>query len=273
MSDFSGQFHSLALTLILEFVMIHRMKKYSVSMGCVFLAMGGFLPAQEAPKMASNPYAITLDGAYGWPFGTTSFSGRKATGFDGGLSFEYRKSDSLSLGLGYDQATLVQDSLSASLGAADLFLRYMPFGRGSVEPYILCGAGGVVYSSTSDATYAKTRAYHVDCALGALYGITPNWAFDCALGYQTAGAAAQDFNFVNLRLGLQERFGAKTAPALSQEQIHANELEKQKLPEPSPLPPPASPKAKKGKSKSEKAPSAAAHQAKPLSPSASTNKN
>jgi hypothetical protein len=181
---------------------VMKMTKYLLA---AFVLLGALARLHADDSMPS--YAITLDGGYGDPFDSQGYSGRAASGLDGSVAFEYQNWDCLSLGVMYSQLGIQQDSISMSLGSLDVFARCMPFGRGSVEPYVLLGLGGNLDSSSSDPLHQRPDSMQLLGQLGALFSFTPSWALDAGLAYQQSGPSNQALNFLDVQVGIQARFG------------------------------------------------------------------
>lgn len=165
------------------------------------LSLGISSALYSADKATSQPYYLTLSEAYGRPFATADFSGKKSYGVSTTLSFEYRHCDMLSLGASYEYLSLLMDPTVLSMNGLDIFGRVMPFGKAIWEPYGLLGAG--VAMTSNNITEVNATNYHAFAGLGVLYSLTEALTFDLGVRYQSSS----HFNYVDCLLGLQWRFG------------------------------------------------------------------
>ena len=176
----------------------------------LFLAAHGYAASTTLDSKAPVFY-LNAEGVYGRPLSSYGFSAKRDNGTGLLVGAEYRGWDKLSLGLNFSHINLQEDGVNATLGGLDVFGRFLFLGRGSVEPYLLLGAGYDVYLSDNRVKFQRDLSLLATAAMGTFVVLNPNWAFDIGAGYQYNGPASRPLNFPNMRIGVQYRFSRGAA--------------------------------------------------------------
>lgn len=175
------------------------------------LSIGGGLRA-DTPK-----YAVTLDGLYLKPIGSSGYSVRGSSGWEGKLGLEWRLNHWAAIGLEghYDQIDTSQYKSIFNGGA--LTFRWIPVTDLTFESYVLLGAGWDTYERTDLKVQDKSTGFVGQLGMGVILPITRAWAMEFGADY-AARPAVNLLNTVGGRAGLQYRFdsffgyGAKAEP-------------------------------------------------------------
>jgi|GEM_PF-4366163 hypothetical protein len=165
----------------------------------------GLAPAP--PEGRVFPWALDFGGAYGRPFGSSGYSGSRASASGAWAGLEWRPLDLGSLLLDTQLTDLYQDNRHFSLATAGLSLRLHPWSLGAVEPYLEGGAGWNVYPSAF-GPWGWQGTSQLHAGLGARWRFSDMWSLDGAAVYQHYDSPLQA---VGARLGLSLGFGIPSA--------------------------------------------------------------